>query len=69
MFVVDKIDNNIVVLENMDDKSLITVDVTNIYHDVKIGDLVEYINGKYTFNKEETIKRAEYIKNLTKNLW
>ncbi|MEG1027507.1 MAG: DUF3006 domain-containing protein [Oscillospiraceae bacterium] len=65
---VDRIENNILICyDDNDNKKEIPLSQCQI--DVKEGDIIEYIDGKYIVNKQETQKRKDYIYNLSESLF
>ena len=64
--IVDRIENNIVVLEVSEDYFNLDLD---IFPDkIKEGDLVEYKDNKFVILLEETVNRKEEIKSLFDSL-
>ena len=64
--IVDRIENNIVVLEVSEDYFNLDLD---IFPDkIKEGDLVEYKDNKFVILLEETVNREEEIKSLFDSL-
>lgn len=60
-FAVDKIENNLVVLENLNDNSIIEVPLLLIPN-VKEKDIIIYENNTFKFDLEEKKKRELSIK-------
>ena len=60
-FSVDKIENNIVILENLSDNSIIEVPLILIPN-VKEKDIIMYENNTFKFDLEEKEKRELSIK-------
>lgn len=65
MYTVERIEENIVVLENRDTKEIINVNINYFDINIKLNDIViyDYEDNIYKKNKEET----EYIKNNIRN--
>ena len=67
MYSVDEISGNLVTLIANDHSIKIeSIDLFNF--NVKEGDIVDYNNGKYFFNKEQSVSRKENIMNLLNNM-
>lgn len=64
--IVDRIENNIVVLEVNED--YINLEIEKFPEGIKEGDLVEYKNNEFIILLEETISREKYIKSLFDSL-
>lgn len=62
-YIVDRIEEDIIVLEDEETKEMINVKKDDIGIKVNTGDLIEFKDGKYTINKEETESRKKRIKN------
>lgn len=67
MFVVEKIVNDNIVLENMDSSEKIHIGL-DILPNVKESDIIILNNGKYEYSEYETEKRKNKIKNLKSKL-
>lgn len=67
MYIVDRIEGDKIVLENEDGRNKI-VEKDVLSFDVKEGDVIEYIDGKYIINKIETSKRRDNILKKFKEL-
>lgn len=61
-FVIDKVENEVAVLENIDDNKIIEVNVNKLPNNAKEKDIVKLENGKYILDKEEKEKRINRIK-------
>lgn len=68
MLIVERIINNIVILEN-DDLSQIKVDINKFNYDVKESDVVILQNNYYILDKESTQKRKQYMIELSNNIF
>ena len=62
-YIVDRIEENIIVLEDEETKEMINVKKDEIGIEVKDGDMLDFEDGKYTLNSEETASRKKRIKN------
>ena len=61
-YVVDRIENNIIILENLKDKSILEIPKDKINFLVKDGDVLYYDNNKFRLDLEKKKKRIELIK-------
>lgn len=68
IFTIDRIENNIVVLED-ENRDMITIEAENIVDDFSEGDILKEINNKYYIDKEKTKSRRNKVNNLMKGLW
>ncbi len=63
MFSVDRIEEDIVVLENRTTKEIINVDKNILPNNLKEGIILDYINGKYIINEDYTKEIKKDIRN------
>ena len=68
-FSIDRLEENEVVLENRKDGSKINLDKEKLPKEIKEGDIVKKINGKYILDISRTISERERIKNKMDDLW
>ena len=68
-FSIDRLEENIAILENRKDGSKINVDIKNLPSKIQEGDIIKKINGKYILDTSKTINEQERIKNKMDNLW
>lgn len=68
-FTVDRFESNFVILEDRNTGKMLDVKKEDLPKNVKEGDILDKINGKYTVNQEKTLEAKERIKNKMKNLW
>lgn len=61
-YVVDRIENNIIILENLKDKSILEISKDKINFLIKDGDVLYYDNNKFRLDLETKKKRIELIK-------
>lgn len=61
-FAVDKIENDIVILENVSDNSILEVNVKNLPEGIKECDIVRLENNKYVLDNNEKNERLRRIK-------
>lgn len=64
--IVDRIENNIVVLEVGEE--YLNLDLDKFPEDIKEGDLVEYEDDKYIILIDETVNREKKIRSLFDSL-
>lgn len=51
MYTIDRIEENIVILENRETKQTIEVNKNILPNKIKEGDILDYINNEYIINK------------------
>lgn len=68
-FSVDRIEENIVVLENRENGETVNIEKSKLPAEIKEGDILKYINGRYILDKKKTITETEEIKEIMDNLW
>lgn len=61
-FAVDKIENDIVILENVSDNSILKVNVKNLPEGIKECDIIRLENNKYVLDNNEKNERLRRIK-------
>lgn len=62
MFTVEKIEENLVVLEDRESKKIRDVKKELIPNGIKEGTILDFVNNKYVINKEMTDKVTNDIK-------
>ena len=67
-YCVDRIEDNLVVLENLENESIIEIDKEKLQDDIHEGSIVIYKDNEYYIDNEEEQKRKESIKNRFNNL-
>lgn len=67
-FAVDKIENNIVVLENIHSNDIIEVDVKYLPVSIKENDIIRFEDGKYVLDINEKTERINRIKEKMNSL-
>lgn len=60
-YIVDRIEDNIAVLENQDTKEIINIDISLLPRKIKEGNILIYKNNSYYIDKEAEIKRRKEI--------
>ena len=68
-FSVDRLEEDIVVLENRENGNSINIEKSKLPDDIKEGDILKSINGKYIPDKEKTIDETNRIKDKMNDLW
>lgn len=68
-FSVDRIEENIIVLENRENGEIINIEKSKLSFKVQEGDILQYVNGRYILDKEKTKDETEIIKGLMDDLW
>lgn len=68
-FSVDRLEEDIVVLENRENGNRINIEKSKLPDDIKEGDILKSINGKYILDKEKTIDETNRIKDKMNDLW
>ncbi len=62
IFVVDRIENDLVILQNLASKEFYDISKDMVIGDYKEKSVVIKKGNEYIFSEEETIKREHYIK-------
>lgn len=68
-FSVDRFEGDIAVLENRENGNRINVERNKLPNNLKEGDILKCINGKYSFDKDRTIDETNRIRDKMNNLW
>lgn len=68
-YVIDRFEEDIAICENVKNKDIINLPIKNIPSLAKPGDVLKSINNILFIDKEETLKRKEYIESLANNLY
>ena len=68
-FTIDRFEGNFAVLEDRNTGKMLDVKREDLPENIKEGDILDKINGKYTVNHEKTFETKERIKDKMKNLW
>ena len=68
-FSVDRIEENIIILENRENGEIINIEKSKLPFRVQEGDILKYVNGRYILDQEKTRSETEDIKNLMDDLW
>ena len=68
-FVIDRFEGNIAVLENRNTKEKIEIEKNELPDNIKEGEYLDRVNGKFIKNEEKNQEISERIKNKMDNLW
>ena len=68
-FTVDRIEEDIVVLEDRNTGQMLDISINELPNDIKTGDILKKINGKYFINEEETRSVEKRIEDKMNDLW
>lgn len=63
MYTVDRIENNIIILEDRTTKEMFKEKKEILPNNIKEGDIIDYIDNKYILNSEKTENIKENIRN------
>ena len=66
--IVDRLEEEYIVCED-ENKNIVNIIKDEVEDEVKEGDILIFVDGKYIVNKEKTKDRKEYIENLIEDLW
>ena len=69
IFTVDRIEEGIVVLENRTTQEITNISISELPNEIKTGDIVKKINGKYFIEEEETKSVEKRIEDKMNDLW
>lgn len=67
-YIIDRIENEIVVCENQETKQMESFRREQFPIDIKDGDVVIFKDGKFEKDNLETVNKKEYIEELMKKL-
>ena len=68
-FSIDRIEENKVVLENRKDGTILQVEKEKLPKNIKEGDILKEIKGKFLIDKVRTQEETDRIKNKMNELW
>lgn len=68
-FSVDRFEGDIAVLENRENGNRINLERNKLPNNLKEGDILKCINGKYSLDKDRTIDETNRIRDKMNNLW
>ncbi len=66
--IVDRLEEEYIVCED-ENKNIVNILKNEVEDEVKEGDIIVFVDGKYIINKVKTENRKEYIQDLIKDLW
>ena len=66
--IVDRLEEEYIVCED-ENKNIVNILKDEVEDEVKEGDILILVDGKYIVNKEKTKDRKAYIQDLIKDLW
>ena len=69
IFTVDRIEDDVVVLEDRTTEEIINVNINELPNNIKTGDIIKKINGKYFIDEEETKSVEKRIHDKMNDLW
>jgi len=67
-FTIDRVEGNVVILENRETKKMIEKPVSFLPKGIKEGDILKLVDDKFVLDKTETNKIKNKIENKFKNL-
>ena len=68
MFTVEKIEDNIVILEDRNKNTFFNIDKSKLPNNIKEGDILDLLDDKYIINEDSTKKIKEDIRNKFNSL-
>lgn len=68
-YIIDRIEENIVVCENIKTQKIENIGKRKLPTNIKQGLVIKFENGVYSIDEEETKKRKKIIHEKVKNLW
>ena len=68
-FSIDRFEDNIAVLENRENGKIIQVEKDKLPSNVKEGDILKSINGKYILDEQRTMEETNRLKDKMNKLW
>ena len=60
-YAIDRIEDNIATLENIDNNEIINIDINNLPKNIKEGTILKYENQTYSIDKDLEIERRKRI--------
>lgn len=67
-FTIDRIEEGMAVLE-CENGDMVNLDVSTLPKNIREGDILEFADGSYFLDDEETKKRKNHIRDLMSNLF
>lgn len=68
-FSIDRFEEDMVILENRENGNRINVERNKLPSNLKEGDILKCINGKYSLDKERTQEETNRLRNKMNDLW
>ncbi len=68
MYIVDRIENGIIVCEN-DNGNILEITKENCIGDINEGDVIVKKGEKWIKDESKTADRKKYIEDITKDMW
>ena len=65
---VDRIEEDIIVLENIDNKEIIEINKSELDFEVIDGNILRLVDGKFVLDKEIEVKRKESLRDRLNRL-
>ncbi len=65
---IDRIENDVAVLESLESREIINVNITLLPQNVKEGSIIVYESNKYTKEEETELKRKKELQSRFNNL-
>ena len=59
---VDRIEEDIIVLENIDNKEIVEVNKTELDFEVVDGNILKLVDGKFVLDQETEVRRKESLR-------
>ena len=69
IFTVDRIEEDIVVLENRRTQEIVNISISELTNEIKTGDILKKVNGKYFVDEDETKSVEKRIHDKMNDLW
>lgn len=69
IFTVDRIEDDVVVLENRTTQEIINIKISELPNNIKSGDILKKINDKYFVDEEATKSFEKQIEDKMNDLW
>ena len=69
IFTVDRIEDDIVVLENRRTQEIVNISISELPNEIKTGDILKKVNGKYFVDEDETKSVEKRIHDKMNDLW
>ena len=63
MYIVDRIEENLVILESINKKRTEEIEIDKFPENIKEGDIIDYIDNKYIINEQKTLETKNNIRN------